>query len=396
MGILTDEMKQLIAQHRLGFVATVDGNGTPNLPPKGTMVALDDNRILFGEVRSPNTVSNLQRNPALEINIVDPLSRKGFRFKGTARYIERDSPAFDELYPKIHQHFEQWGPLKERVRGVVVLEVRRALSITSPAYDIGVSEAELLRHFGHHYQHLADEKLKQLAAADFELVGSKLCPFVQRSVITLLHKQVKFCIRYVDLSEPPEWFLDLSPTKKVPLLVVDGGNVIYESAVINELIDELTPARLHPDDPIQRARNRSWIEFGSNCLVDTLHMTTAETEEAFRDVVSAHKTKLEILEAELNEGLFFNGADFSLVDAAYAPLFVRLALIDRLLPVFDRKALPKVAQWSDRLLALPSVINSVVPDFPKLYEALIWKRQGYLSHSLQGANERTPVKRGRY
>ncbi|WP_432472845.1 pyridoxamine 5'-phosphate oxidase family protein [Amphritea sp. HPY] len=396
MGILTDEMKLLIAQHRLGFVATVNENGTPNLSPKGTMVVLDDNHILFGEVRSPNTVSNLQRNPAVEINIVDPLSRKGFRFKGVARYIERDSPAFDELYPKIHQHFEQWGSLKERVRGVVVLEVRRALSISSPAYDIGVTEEALLQHFGHYYQDLADEKLTKLAAADFELVGSKLCPFVQRSVITLLHKQVKFRIRYVDLAEPPEWFLGLSPTRKVPLLVVDGGNVIYESAVINELIDELTPARLHPADPIQRARNRSWIEFCSNCLVDTLHMTTAETEEAFRDVVSANKAKLEILEAELGEGPFFNGADFSLVDAAYAPLFVRLGLIDRQLPIIDREALPKIAQWSDRLLALPSVINSVVSDFPELYEAIIWKRQGYLSHFLQGADERTPVQRGRY
>lgn len=395
MGILTEEMKLLVAQHRLGFVATVDVDGSPNLSPKGTMVVLDDNRILFGEVSSPNTISNLQRNPALEINIVDPLSRKGFRFKGDAQYIERDSSAFDELYPKIHQHFEQWGSLKERVRGVVVLEVQRALSITSPAYDIGVSEDALLQHFGSHYEHLAQERLTELAAVDFELVSFKLCPFVQRSVITLLHKQVKFRIRYVDLSEPPNWFLKLSPTGKVPLLLVDG-NVIYESTVINELIDELTPARLHPADPIQRARNRSWIEFGSNCLVDTLHMTTAETEEAFRDVVSANKTKLEILEAELGEGQFFNGADFSLVDAAYAPLFTRLALIERLLPVFDRIALPKVAQWSDRLLALPSVIDSVVPDFPELYEALIWKRQGYLAHYIQGADERTPVQRGRY
>jgi len=396
MAILTDEMKQLVAQHRLGGVATVDADSTPNLSPKGTMVVLDDNRILFGVVRSPNTVSNLQRNPAVEINVVDPLSRRGFRFKGAGQYIERNSPAFDELYPKIHQHFEQWGALKEQVQGVVVLEVQRALSITSPAYDIGVSEETLLRHFGHHYEHLGHEKLTQQAAVDFELVSFKLCPFVQRSVITLLHKQVKFRIRYVDLSAPPDWFLSLSPTKKVPLMVVDDDKVIFESAVINELVDELTPARLHPADPIQRARNRSWIEFGSNCLVDILHMTTAKTEEAFRDVVSGNKTKLEILEAELDQGPFFNGADFSLVDAAYAPFFVRLEFIDRHLPVFDRQALPKVTQWSDRLLALPSVINSVVADFPELYDALIWKRQGYLAHNLPGADERTPVQGGRY
>ncbi len=396
MGILTDEMKQLVAQQRLGFVATVDEDGTPNLSPKGTMVVLDDNHILFGDIRSPDTVSNLQRNPSLEINIVDPLSRTGFRFKGTAQYIKRDSPAFDDLYPKIHQHFEQWGPLKEEVRGVVVLEVQRARSVTSPAYDIGVSEEALLQHFGDHFEHLAHEKLTTLATVDFELISFKLCPFVQRSVITLLHKQVKFRIRYVDLSEPPAWFLDLSPTGKVPLLVVDGNHVIYESAVINELVDELTPARLHPTKPIQSAFNRSWIEFSSNCLVDTLHMTTAKTEEAFHNVVNANKAKLEMLEAEIGEGPFFNGDDFSLVDAAYAPLFVRLGLIDRHIPVFDREALPKIAQWSDRLLALPSVINSVVTDFSELYEALIWKRQGYLAHCLPETKERASVQQSRY
>ncbi len=396
MGILTDEMKQLVAQQRLGFVATVDADGTPNLSPKGTMVVLDDTHILFGDVRSPNTVSNLQRNSALEINIVDPLSRKGFRFKGAAQYIKRDSPAFDELYPKIHQHFAQWGPLKDKIRGVVVFEVQRARSITSPAYDIGVSEKALVQHFGHHFEHLAHDKLTASAAVDFELISFKLCPFVQRSVITLLHKKVNFRIRYVDLSEPPAWFLDLSPTGKVPLLVVNDSHVIYESAVINELVDELTPARLHPADPIQGALNRSWIEFGSNCLIDTLHMTTAETEEVFRNVVSANKAKLEILEAQLSEGPFFNGPEFSLVDASYAPLFVRLGLIDRLIPIFDREALPKITQWSDRLLALPSVINSVPADFVERYEALIWKRQGYLAHSLPGAEERAPVQQSRY
>jgi len=396
MGILTEEMKQLVTEHRLGFVATVDEDGTPNLSPKGTMVVLDDDCILFGEIRSPNTVSNLQRNPAVEINIVDPLSRKGFRFKGVARYIERESPAFGELYPKIQQHFEQWGPLKERVLGIVVLEVQRVLVITSPAYDIDVTEEALVRHFGHHYEELARGKLARLAPVVLELVSFKLCPFVQRSVITLLHKQVRFRLRYVDLSEPPDWFMGLSPTGKVPLLVVDDTDVVFESAVINELLDELTPARLHPAEPVRRALNRSWIEFGSLCLMDTRDMTTAETEVAFRNVVSAHSARLETVEADLGEGPFFNGAGFSLVDAAYAPLFMRLKLIDRYLPVFDREALPKVAKWCDRLLALPAVIDSVVPDFPELYEALIWKRQGYLSHYLPETQERAPVQRADY
>ncbi len=76
---------------------------------------------------------------------------------------------------------------------------------------------------------------------------------MQRSVITLLHKQAPYRIRYIDLADPPAWFLRLSPDKKVPVLVVAGQHVVFESAVINEFIDEVTPGRLHPADPL---RNR--------------------------------------------------------------------------------------------------------------------------------------------
>ena len=92
---------------------------------------------------------------------------------------------------------------------------------------------------------------------DLELVSFKTCPFVQRSVVTLLHKRAPYRIRYVDLADPPQWFLELSPAKKAPILVVDGEHVVFESAVINEFVDEVTPGRLHPSDPLPRALNRS-------------------------------------------------------------------------------------------------------------------------------------------
>ena len=108
----------------------------------------------------------------------------------------------------------------------------------------------------------------------FELVSFKLCPYVQRSVITLLEKQVDYNVTYIDLSEPPEWFLALSPFGKVPLLRV-GDSALFESAVINEYIDEITPPSLHPTDPLLKAQNRAWIEFGSDLLVHVYQMVMA-------------------------------------------------------------------------------------------------------------------------
>ena len=89
MGVITDDMRRLVEEQQLGFVATVCPDGTPNLSPKGTTAVLDDDHLVFADIHSPRTVANLRANPAVEINVVDPLTRKGFRFKGTARIVER-------------------------------------------------------------------------------------------------------------------------------------------------------------------------------------------------------------------------------------------------------------------------------------------------------------------
>lgn len=231
---------------------------------------------------------------------------------------------------------------------------------------------------------------------DLELVSFKLCPFVQRTVITLEKKNAPYRIRYVDLADPPDWFLQLSPSKKVPLLRIDGSQVLFESSVINEFVDEVTPGRLHPDDPLKRAFNRSWIEYGSNCLTDTLHMTTVESAAEFAEVIEIHNDKLTRVESALGKGPFFNGGEFSLVDAAYAPMFMRLELLSRYAPVLHEQQLPKLMRWSNTLLKLPAVTNSVVADFPQLYEALIRRRRGYISTLLPPGDELPPTVKSRY
>jgi uncharacterized protein len=137
--MLTADMRRVIEQQRLGFVATAAPDGTPNVSPKGTFAVLDERTIAFGEIRSPGTMQNLRVNPRVEVNFVDVFTRSGYRFSGTAGVIERGDDGFDVLLAKLR------STLASRIRAIVTISVSRALPLTSPAYDDGTSEAELRR-----------------------------------------------------------------------------------------------------------------------------------------------------------------------------------------------------------------------------------------------------------
>jgi predicted pyridoxine 5'-phosphate oxidase superfamily flavin-nucleotide-binding protein len=137
--MLTPDMKRIIQEQRLGFVATADLDGTPNVSPKGTFIVLDDKTIAFGEIRSPGTIRNLRANPRIEVNFVDPFVRKGYRFAGTAAVVERGDRAFDELLSQLR------SALGQRIRAIVTITVTKALPLTSPAYDDGTKEPEIRR-----------------------------------------------------------------------------------------------------------------------------------------------------------------------------------------------------------------------------------------------------------
>ena len=143
MGILTADMQRLV-EAELGFVATVCPDGTPNLSPKGTTLVWDDDHLVFADIRSPGTVTNLRANPSIEINVVDQLSRKGYRFKGTAT-VHTD----DDVFERGLAFYEARGTAqaRERIRSIVVVTVERAEAVTSPAYDIGFTEDELRERF---------------------------------------------------------------------------------------------------------------------------------------------------------------------------------------------------------------------------------------------------------
>ena len=215
-----------------------------------------------------------------------------------------------------------------------------------------------------------------------KLVSFKACPFVQRVAITLQYKGIDYDIEYIDLGNPPEWFLAISPLKKVPLLIVDG-TVIFESAVINEYIDEAYPPMLHPDDLLMKAINRSWIEFCNNISLYTFRLTIKEKKNDFEDTLELLLNDLDLVEDYLKAKPFFNGEHFSLVDSSYAPVFQRLEFLAQIYkPIIVSKRHPKLTQWKDNLLSLKAVERSTLAEIKNLYYQLLWTRQGYISQFL--------------
>ncbi len=145
MGLLTNEIKNIIEQQKLGYVATVSPDNTPNLSPKGTISVWDDEHLVFADIKSPKTMANLEKNSSVEINVVDPLTRKGFRFKGTGNILSSG-----QEYEKIISHYTDSG-IKSKIRRVVLIKVTKVNDITSPLYDLGYTEDEIKKRWKNHY-----------------------------------------------------------------------------------------------------------------------------------------------------------------------------------------------------------------------------------------------------
>jgi predicted pyridoxine 5'-phosphate oxidase superfamily flavin-nucleotide-binding protein len=148
-------MKRVIEEQRLGFFATVCEDGSPNVSPKGTTYVLDDDRLLFADVRSPTTVANIRRGSAVEVNVVDPFVRKGYRFKGEATVHEPGTRLYEDGLELLRR---AGSTLVDRVKSVVVIDVREARSLVSPAYDgSSVSEATMIATFQRRFAQLHGE-----------------------------------------------------------------------------------------------------------------------------------------------------------------------------------------------------------------------------------------------
>ncbi|MGG5822219.1 glutathione S-transferase family protein [Falsiroseomonas sp. HW251] len=215
-------------------------------------------------------------------------------------------------------------------------------------------------------------------APPLTLISFDLCPYVQRAAIVLAEKGVPFERVNIDLCDKPAWFLAISPLGRVPVLRV-GEEVLFESAVIAEYLDETTEPRLHPADPLRRARHRAWIEFASSMLDDTWVIETSKDEAAFYARVKTLRTKFERLEALPHLGPLLDGDRFHLADAAFAPVFRYFDTFDRMVPLGVLDGMPKVAAWRAALAERPSVRGAVVPDYAERLHAFVMAQGGVMA-----------------
>lgn len=203
-------------------------------------------------------------------------------------------------------------------------------------------------------------------------------------------KDVEFEVTFVNLREKPEWFLEISPHGKVPVLKV-GDEILFESNAIAEYLDETVPPRLHPEDPLARARNRAWTDFVPSFAkaMTGVYYTKSreEVEAAYEDAVDALESLEDALEASRGyKGPYFNGEKLSLVDAAYAPFLQRFTIMDEFLKTGLIERFPKVAAWRDALLANEVVTGATAPNFVEEFYGNV-RRQGYYVATLIDAAE---------
>ncbi|OIQ20060.1 MAG: hypothetical protein BM556_06110 [Bacteriovorax sp. MedPE-SWde] len=210
------------------------------------------------------------------------------------------------------------------------------------------------------------------------IISFGLCPFVQRSLITMNHKKVPYKVKYIDLENKPDWFLKISPLGKVPVLQV-GDEVLFESAVINEYIDEVTSGTLHPTDPLQKAFERAYIELSSAVTMNYFQTAISKDEDSYKANKEALEKNLTSL-LDKFKGPYFRGEEFSLVDTSAVPALQRLALSGNLLEELNLSDAinKKLNQWLESTLPLESVQKSVPENFEEDFREYLIKKESYI------------------
>jgi glutathione S-transferase len=217
----------------------------------------------------------------------------------------------------------------------------------------------------------------------FTLLSHPLCPYVQRAAILLTEKRIPFERKDIDLANKPTWFLQLSPLGKTPVLMVDD-EAIFESAVICEYLDETQTPRLHPKHPLQRARHRAWMEFGSTILNSIAGFYNAPDEKTLALKVNEIAEKFAQIELALGERSgYFSGDDFSIVDAVFGPIFRYFDAFELIDDFHFFKHTPKVRAWRQQLASRPSIQGAVGEDYQDLLKTFLVNRKSALSKRMQ-------------
>jgi glutathione S-transferase len=228
----------------------------------------------------------------------------------------------------------------------------------------------------------------QDAMTNYLLVSFKTCPWVQRAAIVLREKKVDFEFRHIEPDNRPDWFLAISPHKKVPVLRIDDKVSLFESNAIAEYLDETISPRLHPADPAERAVNRAWTDYIPTFAQSVTGCAYADTEADFNKAIGQIPAAFERLETALTKqgsGPFFNGSAYALVDAGYAPFLQRYFFLDRIRKLGQIEKFPRLKAWADALMARPSTHSFPPAEFEAMYRQNVKRRNKWLSQFVDAA-----------
>jgi glutathione S-transferase len=221
----------------------------------------------------------------------------------------------------------------------------------------------------------------------YRLVSFKSCPWVQRVAIVLREKKLDFEFQHIEPNDRPAWFKSISPHNKVPVLRLGNDRSLFESDVINEYLDEMHGPRLHPADPLQRAQNRAWIASAPTFADVASGHAYAETEEGFHKASAAIPALFDKMERVLEangSGPFFNGASYSLVDAAYAPFLQRHFFLERIRKLGHIDKSPRLKAWAQAIVDRPSTHSFPPDEYEAMYRDTVKRRNRWMSQFVTG------------
>jgi glutathione S-transferase len=224
--------------------------------------------------------------------------------------------------------------------------------------------------------------------AKYLLVSFKTCPWVQRAAIVLREKKIGFEFRHIEPDNRPDWFLAISPHKKVPVLRVDDSVSLFESNAITEYLDETVGPHLHPNDPVERAVNRAWTDYVPTFAEAVTGAAYAGTEADYQKAVDKIPVPFERLERALTKqgnGPLFNGEQYSLVDAAYAPFLQRHFFLDRIKRIGQIDKFPRLNAWAETLMKRPSTHSFPPDEFEMMYRQNVRRRAKWISQFVESA-----------
>jgi glutathione S-transferase len=222
--------------------------------------------------------------------------------------------------------------------------------------------------------------------AKYLLVSFKTCPWVQRAAIVLREKKIDFEFRHIEPDNRPDWFLAISPHKKVPVLRIDDSVSLFESNAIAEYLDETVAPRLHPQDAAERAVNRAWTDYVptfAGVVTATAYADTEADCDKAAEQISVPFERLERALEKQGSGPLFNGSGYSLVDAAYAPFLQRYFFLDQVRKIGHIEKFPRLWAWAETLIERPSTHSFPPDEFEALYRRNLKRRNKWVSQFVE-------------